>query len=90
MTTTKRIIALENRDRARLQTGTAIKAFDILLNNPVITIKELQEELGVTNATANTLVKKLESEGILVQINNKQRYRIYAYKQYIDIIEMGL
>lgn len=90
MTTTKRIIALENRDRARLQTGTAIKAFDILLNNPVITIKELQEELGVTNATANTLVKKLESKGILVQINNKQRYRIYAYKEYIDIIEAGL
>lgn len=90
MSTTKKIIALENRDRARLKTGTAIKAFDVLLKKPVVTIKNIQEELGVTNATANALVKKLEAEGILVQKNNKQRYRIYSYKEYIDIIEMGL
>ena len=90
MTTTKKIIALENRDRARLKTGTSLKAFDVLLKKPVVTIKDIQEELGVTNATANTLVKKLESEGILVQKNNKQRYRVYSYKEYIDIIEMGL
>ena len=90
MTTTKQIIALETRDRARLKTGTALKAFDFLLKKPVVTIKNIQEALGITNATANALVKKLEAEGILVQKNNKQRYRVYSYKEYIDIIEMGL
>ncbi len=90
MTTTKKIIALESRDRARLKTGTALKAFDVLLKKPVITIKNIQEELCITNATANALVKKLEADGILVQKNNKQRYRVYSYKEYIDIIEMGL
>ncbi len=90
MTTTKRIIALENRDRSRLKTGNEIKAFEILLKKPVVTIRGMQEELGVTNATANALVKRLESVGILVQTNNKQRYRTYSYKEYLDIIEMGL
>lgn len=90
MTTTKKIIALENKDRTRLKTGTALKAFDVLLRKPVVAIKDIQEELNVTNATANALVKKLEAEGILVQKNNKQRYRVYSYKEYIDIIEMGL
>lgn len=90
MTTTKKIIALENRDRLRLKTGNEIKAFEILLKKPVVTIKGMQESLGVTNRTANSLIKKLETEGILVQTNNKQRYRTYSYKEYLDIIEMGL
>ena len=90
MTTTKKIIELENKDRARLKTGSLIRAFDVLMKKPVVSIKEMQEELGVTNATANLLIKKLEAEQILVQKNNKQRYRIYAYKDYLDIIESGL
>lgn len=90
MTTTTKIIALENKDRNLLKTATAIRAFDILLNTPVVAIKDIQEGLGVTNATANKLVKKFENDSILVQKNNKQRYRVYAYKEYIDIIESGL
>ena len=60
------------------------------MKKPVVSIKDMQEELAVTNATANSLIKKLEAEQILVQKNNKQRYRIYAYKDYLDIIESGL
>ncbi|MDR0319589.1 MAG: Fic family protein [Rickettsiales bacterium] len=90
MTTTKNIIALEIKDRNLAKTGNEIKLLEFLLTRPIITIKEAQEKLGVTNATAGSLVKKLEGKGILVQTNKKKRYRKYAYKEYINIIDAGL
>ncbi len=90
MNTTRRIIELENRGRAIVKTKNELRLLEYLFRKPIITIKEAENVLGVTNATAGAVIKKLEQYGILEQSNDKQRYRKYAYRDYLNTIDAGL
>ncbi len=90
MHTTKKIIELESKGRAIVKTKNELKLLEYLFRKPIITIKEAEKELEVTNATANSIIKKLEKYGILQQNDKKLRYRKYVYKEYINTIDAGL
>ena len=65
---------------------TAKEIFDYLEKNPTIDIKKTSEELSLAFSTVSASVKRLEECGILVQTNNTNRNRVFAYEDYLEIL----
>ena len=90
MKTTKNIIRLKDEDTKKLKGENEYKLLDLLFLTPRVDVKTIKVKLGVSNQTANMLVKKFEDKGILKSVNTKQRYRKFIYSAYIYIIEAEL
>jgi len=67
----------------------AIRLLDILFYNPTVSIKEVAEELKISPVAANKLVNKMVGLGILHEITGKERYQMFAFVDFIRIIEKG-
>ena len=65
---------------------TAKEIFDYLEKNPIIDIKKTSEDLSLAFSTVSASVKRLEECGILVQTNNANRNRVFAYEDYLGIL----
>ena len=63
------------------------RLLDLIAANPFITVKKASEELGVAFTTAQRGEEKLESLGILTQVNGARRDRVYCAKHVLDILE---
>jgi Fic family protein len=64
-----------------------VMILDLVAANPFITIKKAAEEMNVAFTTAQRGVEKLESLGILSQVGDAQRGRVYCAKAVLDILE---
>ena len=79
----KNVAIIEQMGRA---SKTAKQIFDYLEKNPIIDIKKTSEELSLAFSTVSASVKRLEEYGILVQTNNANRNRVFAYEDYLGIL----
>lgn len=79
----KNIAIIEKMGRA---SNTAKILFDYLEKNPIIDIKKTADELSLAFSTVSASVKRLEECGILVQTNNSNRNRVFAYEGYLEIL----
>ena len=79
----KNIAIIEKMGRA---SKTAKEIFNYLEKNPIIDIKKTSEELSLAFSTVSASVKRLEECGILVQTNNANRNRVFAYEGYLGIL----
>lgn len=79
----KNIAIIEKMGRA---SKTAKEIFDYLEKNPIIDIGKTSEELSLAFSTVSAGVKRLEEYGILVQTNNANRNRVFAYEDYLGIL----
>lgn len=68
------------------QARTARAIFDYLEQNPIIDIGKTAIDLDISFNTASSYIKRLASCGILVQTNNAERKRVYAYEDYLSIL----
>ena len=66
--------------------GTARIIFDYLEQNPIIDIGRTAAALGISFNTASSYIKRLMELGIIIQINNAERKRLYAYEDYLSIL----
>ena len=78
---------LEKLTENELISTASLKLFNYLYKQPVFTIPELTKELGYSKQTVNILVSKLQDRKIITEKTGQQRYRIYTYKNLIDILE---
>lgn len=67
----------------------AMQVFHYLEVTPIIDIGKTAEALDITFNTASAAVKRLIEAGILVQTDNVNRNRTFAYKAYLDILKNG-
>lgn len=67
----------------------ALSVFHYLEANPIIDIQKTADALGISFNTTASAVKKLIEKSILVQTNNKNRNRTFAYEAYLDILRDG-
>jgi len=79
----KNISLVKENDTA---SKTTSKLFDYLENTPIIDIKKTAIALGMSFNTVASVIKKLEQLGILRQVGNNQRDRIFAYEDYLHIL----
>ena len=88
------IIALKENSIKKL-TGhkaggtNAIRLLDLLFHNPAVSIKEVADDLKISPVAANKLVSNMVVLGILQEITGKERYRVFAFVDFIRIIEKG-
>jgi len=90
----REIIALKENSRNKLIEnkvgGTnAIRLLDLLFDSPTVSIKEVADKLKISQVAANKLVNKMAGLGILQEITGKERYQIFAFVDFIKIIEKG-
>ena len=83
--------ALLNRDRQALlgfrgATIPAIRLFDRLPCQPMITLPRTVELLETTKPTAAKAIEALRKLKILREVTGKQRDRIYAYHGYLELL----
>ncbi len=67
----------------------AVKLIDLLFETTVISTKDVVEKLKVSTVTANELVRRFVTIGILREITGKQRYKKYIFTDYVEIIARG-
>lgn len=87
----RRIFDLIGRDRStvtRHQAATvpAIRLFDLLPENPMITLPRSMELLKTTKPTAGKAIDVLRRVGVIAEITGKKRDRVYAYQSYLKLL----
>ncbi|MBK8203547.1 MAG: Fic family protein [Bdellovibrionales bacterium] len=79
-------------DRRKLLTSAkiavpAIRLFEELPRNPVITLRQVVELLNTTKPTASKAIDALVKVGILQEITGGKRNRLFRYSKYIGLLE---
>ena len=77
------ITLVENSGKAM---KNAMRVFSYLEKHPIIDIKKASGDLKITFNTASRAIEKLLDLGILEQTVNSQRYRVFAYTDYLNIL----
>ncbi len=63
----------------------ALIVYEGLFDNPTVNIEQVAEKLDISVATSGRLLDKLCKIGILINLSNRKRNKIFAYKKYIDL-----
>jgi Fic family protein len=92
--TAKQLINKAQQDTAIIQqqgrfAGSLSQLHQALLRHPIVTAAWLKERTALAPATIQSGLQKLEQLGILQELTGKQRDRIYAYRDYIAILNKG-
>lgn len=91
--TARRIFALrdEHRQAINRELGSnasgAFSLLDYLYEQPIISVRLVEQHLKSSFVTANKLVEQFIKLGILNETTGRQRNRRYAYGPYLDLFE---
>jgi Fic family protein len=93
--TANALLALINSDRDRIAglgraAGSALDVHLALQRQPIATSATLVKSTGLTAATINKSLAHLERLGIVAEITNRQRGRVFSYGRYVDELTAGL
>ncbi len=94
ITTIDRLVTLRNKNVAIVNnmgraSKSTLRLLDYIEANPIIEISKTAEALGLAFNTTSDAIKRLEKAGILVQSAGRQRYRIYSYEEYLNLLRKG-
>jgi Fic family protein len=67
-----------------------LAAVNHLFANPVTSIRELAEVLGVSFEAARRLVSSLEKRGVLQELTGRRRNRVYAAREILRVLQEPL
>lgn len=93
--TASRILALFEADRRKIDAlggkagPSAATVFSHMQKKPVVSVKELSAATKLTVPTVNAALRNLGKIGIAEEITGKQRGRLFAYRDYLTILEEG-
>ncbi len=90
--TARRLYARVNEDRKALlstrgTTVTALQLFELLPEHPVISMPLVTRLLSTTKPTAGKAIDVLVSAGILAEVGERKRDRLYRYQKYLRLLE---
>jgi cell filamentation protein, protein adenylyltransferase len=69
--------------------ASALEIYNTLIERPITTAGWLSEKTGISSPTVNKSIRNLEHLGILRELTEKKRNRLFCYHQYIEIINQG-
>ncbi len=91
--TTRRVQLLERTDIDAIVGAGAgsqgIGFIRLMLQQPVVQVKDVEQALAVSFSTANKIIALAEQLDIVQQISQGRRNRKYIYKHYVDILAEG-
>lgn len=68
---------------------TTLRVFHYVESNPIIEITKTASELDLAFNTTSSAVNRLVDMGILIQTDNANRNRTFAYEDYLQILRKG-
>ena len=68
---------------------TVLKVFSIIQSKPIIDITHTSELIGKTFRTTSKAISILVELGILKKVEQKERYQVFAYEDYLNILREG-
>ena len=92
--TAQRLSRLFKEDRDRIGTlgrisGSALRVHYALQQHPIQTVLTVTQRTGLTVPTVTAVMKALEAQGVVRELTGKRRGRVYAYQQYLQLLDEG-
>jgi Fic family protein len=90
----RELFALVAEDRTRvlahdgLSIG-AVRLFELLPRHPIVTVASAMRLVTTSKPTASRAIEQLVEAGVLVESTGKRRDRSYAYRAYLDRLNVG-
>ena len=95
MATANALLALVNADRERIAglgraAASALAVHQALQRQPLVTSAALVKACGLTAATVNKSLAHLERIGVIAELTNRQRGRVFSYRRYVEVLAAEL
>ncbi len=92
LNTLKKILILKEQMETKIskwkrRSNYAYQLMKYLFQNPVINIKDVQYNTGLSKKSAGDLVKIFEENNYLTEITGYSRNRFFLFKTYLDLFE---
>ncbi len=92
--TSRRILELFQNDQERIETfgrslSTTLRVYKLLQSMPLITIPKASQEIAVSIPTVTAALTRLEELGVVHEITNRRRDKLYSYEKYIRLLNEG-
>lgn len=93
--TAQRLVALFKEDMTRVQSmgrgaSSALRVYGALCERPVMTLNELSAHTGLSFPAVSKGINGLQNLGIVRELTGGQRNRVFAYDQYLTILNEGM
>jgi Fic family protein len=94
-TSAKRLLELASADAQRIAAvgraaASALAIHQALQRQPIATAGSLVAATGLTPATVNKALVHLERIGVVAELTQKLRGRVFSYARYVDILNEGM
>jgi Fic family protein len=94
VTSARELFGLVSADRSRLLAAEtvsvpAMRLFERLPRQPIVTIGSAMKIVGATKPTATRAVEALRDLDILVETSGRKRDRTFAYRAYLERLQAG-
>ena len=89
------ILELFEEDRVKIRdnlgraANSALRVHEHLQENPIVTTARASEKMAISRPTITTALGNLQDLGIVREMTGKERYRVYAYDDYLSILDEG-
>ena len=70
--------------------ASILKVHRVLTEHPIATSGLLVEKTGLTHATVNKALERLRGLGIVRELTNMKRNRLFSYGRYLVILNQGM
>jgi Fic family protein len=92
--TARQLTDLSNGDRNKISglgraAASTLQVHRALLERPIATAGWLAKKTAISPATINKCLNHLQSLGIVLELTERKRNRLYSYTRYIDIMNYG-
>jgi Fic family protein len=71
---------------ATTRSGNVRDLIEFLFEQPIVSVADVSDRIGVTTRAANLLVQRLVDQGIVTEITGRQRNRRFAAREIIAIV----
>lgn len=92
--TTQRLVSMVERDRQRIHAfgraaATAHRVHDLATRFVLVGAAQTAQHLSLTEPPVYAAISRLEQAGILREVTGRRRGKLYAYAEYLDILNEG-
>jgi Fic family protein len=77
------------RDNLGQAADSALRVHEYLQENPIVTTARVNDAMAISRPTITSALDNLQELGIVREMTGKDRYRVYAYDDYLNILDEG-
>lgn len=89
----RQTLSLFEADRRKIEAaraaGSVLRVYQFAQTTPILSIAQAAEKIEVSFPTASAAVEQLEKLGVLREVTQRQRGRLFTYGAYLDILSEG-